>query len=266
MRQKIVAGNWKMNGNAIESAALVSEILKLVSTNPVKNQEVILFPPFTNLQYISATLKTAGSKIKTGGQNCHWEEKGAYTGEISASMLKSTGADYVLIGHSERRQYFKESNELLAQKIKISLANGLIPVYCCGETIIDRKSNNHFNVVRKQLEEGLFHFSSFPLGKAGMSALNGIESGLILAYEPVWAIGTGETATPQQAQEMHEFIRNIIKDKYNSQISSSVSILYGGSCNASNAKGLFAQPDIDGGLIGGASLKAIDFVSIIHSL
>lgn len=254
MRQKIVAGNWKMNNTAGEAAALVSEVLQLLSEKPLESRKVILFPPFVYLQSIFARLQAGGATgIHTGGQNCHWEEKGAYTGEISAAMLKSAGADYVILGHSERRQYFKETNELLARKLKVALASGLVPVYCCGETLADRKSGHHFETVKKQMEEGLFLFPSFP-------------AGIILAYEPVWAIGTGETATPWQAQEMHAFIRSTINEKYGIGISSSVPILYGGSCNALNAPGLFSQPDIDGGLIGGASLKAREFVSIIHSL
>lgn len=244
-----------MNNTAEEATALVSEILQLLSDKPIGNRKVIFFPPYVYLQSVSAKLQTEGSKsrgIYAGGQNCHWEEKGAYTGEISASMLKSAGARYVIIGHSERRQYFHETNELLARKIKVAFANGLIPVYCCGESLADRKSGRHFEMVKKQMEEGLFSLPSFP-------------GEIILAYEPVWAIGTGETATPQQAQEMHAFIRSIISDKYGREISASLPLLYGGSCNASNAPGLFSQPDIDGGLIGGASLKAREFVSIIHS-
>ncbi len=253
MRQKIIAGNWKMNKTAKEADELVSEILQLLLKKPVENQLVILCPPFTNLHLVSSAISHQSSVIRLGGQNCHWEEKGAFTGEISAAMLKSCGADYVIIGHSERRQYFKESNEMLAQKTNLALKNELIPIFCCGETLTDRKSNHHFEIVKKQINEGLFSLSENDFGR------------LIIAYEPVWAIGTGETATPQQAQEMHAFIRNILKEKYGNDVAEKISILYGGSCNATNAKNLFSQPDIDGGLIGGASLKAEDFVEIIHS-
>ena len=192
----------------------------------------------------------ANGRIRLAAQNCHQAEKGAYTGEISVKMIESVGADFVIIGHSERRQYFNETNELLAQKVAIVIKQGLTPIFCIGETQQERESNRHFDVIREQLREGLFH-----LVKAEFQQV-------IIAYEPVWAIGTGLTASPAQAQEMHAFIRSEIAGIYNQEVADATSILYGGSCNPKNAPELFAQPDIDGGLIGGASLKARDFTDI----
>lgn len=251
MRKKIVAGNWKMNAIYPEAEKLVREILKLLTEKPLSDQQVILFPPAIWLQKTNELLEN--SAVKSGGQNCHWDEKGAFTGEISAAMLRSAGASYVLIGHSERRQYFNESNRLLAKKITAALSHNLVPVYCCGETLEERKSNRHFEVVKRQITEGLLSIENINYNQ------------VVVAYEPVWAIGTGETASPQQAREMHVFIRNVLVEIKGNEFAGNVPLLYGGSCNPGNAKALFSQPDIDGGLIGGASLKAADFVSIIHS-
>lgn len=248
MRKKIVAGNWKMNTDLNQAIDLVQQI-RLSHYN--KNAILIIIPPFPFLYSIVET--TNNSVIQVGAQNCNKNKNGAYTGEVSAEMLKSVGVKYVIIGHSERRTYFKETNQELAEKIKECLNNQLIPIYCCGELLEDRMNENHFEVVKNQLSEGLFHLSSLQMHT------------VVIAYEPVWAIGTGVTASPDQAQEMHLFIRQFIAKKYGDNIANSTPILYGGSCNASNSKELFALPDVDGGLIGGASLKAVDFVSISNS-
>ncbi len=256
MRKKIVAGNWKMNTNLEEGKQLAGKIIDFVKNNPLEklngSPEVMMFVPFTHIAAV-AELAEQAKGVSCGAQNCHTEEKGAYTGEISVSMIKSTGAKNVLIGHSERRQYFAETNETLAKKVKIALGADLTPVYCCGEVLDERNANNHFNVVKEQIEKGLFWLDEKEFAK------------VVIAYEPVWAIGTGVTASPDQAQEMHAFIRKIIAEKYNQQVADHTTILYGGSCNAKNAKELFANPDVDGGLIGGASLKPDDFTTIIQS-
>lgn len=256
MRKQIVAGNWKMNKNYFEGIELIKEILKLLKDYPPKNFEythIIFGTPYIHL-FAAAQLIKGDSRLHTAAQNCYTEEKGAYTGEISANMIKSTGTDFVIIGHSERRQYFKESNEMLAKKVNQALSNQLFPIFCCGEVLYEREKDNHHNIVREQLEEGVFHLDKENFKKT------------VIAYEPVWAIGTGKTATPGQAQEMHQFIRKMIEEKYNKTIAGETSILYGGSCKPSNAKKLFEKEDIDGGLIGGASLKADDFVDIIKAL
>ncbi len=255
MRTKIVAGNWKMNKTFEEGIQLVKEIQQSLQVNPInanENIKVIISPPFVFLKPINDLLANS-SFIYTAAQNCYSEEKGAFTGEVSAQMIQSVGAKYVIIGHSERRAYFNETDALLAKKINLALANNLFPIYCCGERLEERNANTYFDVVKKQINDGLFHLSAEAFSK------------VVIAYEPVWAIGTGLNATPQQAQEMHQFIRNVVKEKYGKQIADNTTILYGGSCNAKNAKELFANPDVDGGLIGGASLIANDFVQIIHS-
>lgn len=249
-RQKIIAGNWKMNKSIDEAFQLVNAILENATVNDAKK---IIFPSFPFLTAISSLIKTNPS-FALGAQNCSEHASGAYTGEVSAAMLSSVGCKYVLVGHSERRQYFNETSPLLAQKINQALLNSLIPVYCIGETLSERNNNQHFERVKQQLSEVLLSFN-----------INDLSS-IILAYEPVWAIGTGETASPAQAQEMHAFIRTCIKNLFNESAANSIQILYGGSCNAQNAKELFACPDIDGGLIGGASLKADDFCKIIASV
>lgn len=248
-RTKIIAGNWKMNKNLEEAVSLVNDILAKSDTKST----VIFFPPFPLIPYVIAAVN-AKTNFYIGAQNCSEYLSGAYTGEVSASIISSVGCNYVLVGHSERRQYFNENTKVLIEKMKQAFASNLKPVFCFGEKIEERKNNTHFDIVQKQLTDVLSAFTS-----------NEIKN-MILAYEPVWAIGTGETATPAQAQEMHAFIRKVIADMFNNEIASYVSVLYGGSCNAQNAKELFACPDIDGGLIGGASLKAEDFCQIIASV
>jgi triosephosphate isomerase len=245
-RKKIVAGNWKMNKTLSEAIELVSLIMKNPGDNSVTK---IIFPPFPFISALSNFIGASGS-FAIGAQNCSEHVSGAYTGEVSAAMLKSVGCKYVLVGHSERRQYFGETNATSAKKIKLALENSLKVIYCVGETLEERKANTHFDVVKTQLTEALKDVSP---------------ENIVIAYEPVWAIGTGETATQAQAQEMHSFIRDCLKKIFNTELSDKTSILYGGSCNPQNAKELFVCPDIDGGLIGGASLKAEDFCRIIRS-
>lgn len=246
MRQKIVAGNWKMNTTLQEGVKLAQEVEALASG--VNNgAKVILCTPFIHLTEVKKVIK----KVLLGAQNCASEVSGAFTGEVSASMVKSTGAEYVIIGHSERRAYYHEDDALLYKKVQLVLANGLTPIFCIGELLSEREANKHFDVVKSQLEKGLFGLSEADFKK------------IVLAYEPVWAIGTGKTATSAQAQEIHKFIRDTVAAKYGKTVADDVSILYGGSCKASNAKELFANPDVDGGLIGGAALVANDFLGII---
>jgi len=252
MRTRIAAGNWKMNTTIQEGIKLATNINSLISNYDLKNNKIIIATPFTHLHSIMQYVVT--SNIEVAAQNCSMYEKGAYTGEVSAEMLKSIGVKYCIIGHSERRQYFNEDNITLYNKVALCLKNEITPIFCIGEKLNERESGKHFEVIEKQITEGLFNFSDKEFSK------------FILAYEPVWAIGTGKTATPEQAQEIHLFIRNLIKNKYKTEVSENTTILYGGSCNSKNAQSLFSQPDIDGGLIGGASLKAIDFVEIIKYL
>ena len=252
-RKKIVAGNWKMNLSLLEAFALASEINAMVNDEVIHDVTVIIAPPFPYLQSVRQLTKD-NPKIHTAAQNCSSETKGAFTGEVSAEMLQSLGTEYVIIGHSERRNYFKEDNQLLAKKVKTVLSAGLIPIYCCGETLQERNGNKYFEIIKIQLEEGLFYLSKKEF------------STIVIAYEPVWAIGTGVTASPQQVQEMHQYIRSLINEKYGKEIADNLSILYGGSCNSKNAKELFANADVDGGLIGGASLKSRDFTDIIKTL
>ena len=211
--------------------------------------EVIIAPPFIHLSDISKLL----SEVKLSAQNCASEAQGAFTGEVSAGMIRSAGATHVIIGHSERRSYFKEDNEILFKKVTLVLENSLIPIFCCGEVLAEREANNHFNVVQAQLEGTIFKLDENDFGK------------IIIAYEPVWAIGTGVNATPGQAQEIHAFIRKLIAKRYSEDIANNTTIQYGGSCKPDNARELFANPDVDGGLIGGASLKADDFIGIVNS-
>jgi triosephosphate isomerase len=250
MRKKIVAGNWKMNLDYAEGISLFSEIVNMVRDEKQGEQLAIICAPSIHLNSLA---KLGGNTVSIGAQNCHQKESGAYTGEISAKMIKSVGCEYVIIGHSERRQYFAESNELLAEKTIIALQNSLTPIFCIGETLDERNNGSYFEVLKSQLEEGIFGLSAVDFGK------------IVIAYEPVWAIGTGLTATSEQAQEVHAFIRKEIATKYDGQIADDTTILYGGSCNPKNAAELFAQPDIDGGLIGGASLKSRDFVDIVKT-
>ena len=251
MRKKIVAGNWKMNKTLAEGIELAKEI-NLFAANLTPKCEIILGTPFIHLAEVVKAVDSA--KIKVAAQNCSNKSSGAYTGEVSASMIKSTGATHVIIGHSERRAYYGETNAILKEKVDIALENNLIPVFCIGETLDQREGLVCYYTVKTQIEESLFHLSEEDFGKT------------VLAYEPVWAIGTGMTATPEQAQAMHAFIRSIIAKKYGNQIAEDTTILYGGSCNPANAKELFANKDVDGGLIGGASLKAKDFMEIINAV
>jgi len=241
-----------MNLDYITGVGLFSEIVNMVNDEVLGDQQVVVCSPYIHLGAISQLAKPH-QNISVGAQNCHQAESGAFTGEISALMLKSINVDYVIIGHSERRQYFSETNSILAEKVNSALKHQLKPIFCIGETLDQRNSNSHFEVIKSQLSEGLFHLSDTEIEK------------VVLAYEPVWAIGTGLTATPDQAQEIHEFIRTEIRQKYGNDIAQNISILYGGSCNPKNASELFAKADIDGGLIGGASLKSRDFVDIIKS-
>ena len=250
MRKKIVAGNWKMNKTLDEGLALASEVIAMVKDEVKNDAHAVLCAPFISLYSIGKL--TEGSSVTTGAQNCYDKESGAYTGEISVSMLKSIGTKYVILGHSERREYFSETNALLAAKVDAVLKAGLIPIFCCGESLQQREKGIHIDFVNSQLTESLFHLSEEDFKK------------VVIAYEPIWAIGTGVTASKEQAQEMHEKIRTHLASKY-AKAAADTSILYGGSCKPDNAKELFACKDIDGGLIGGASLKARDFVDILKS-
>lgn len=250
MRQKIVAGNWKMNKNAEQTEDLINELIQKLPTD--HKAQIIIAPTFVNLA--SAVDHTEFTAIEVAAQNMHQAEGGAFTGEISADMLKNIGVNIVIIGHSERRAYFHETDALLASKVETALKHDMKIIFCFGEELKDRTTNSHFNIVEGQLRDGLFNLPE--------SAWENI----ILAYEPVWAIGTGETATPEQAQEMHEFIRETIRKQYGSNIAEDVSILYGGSVKPENAKEIFSKPDVDGGLIGGAALKADDFIGIINGI
>ena len=249
MRRKIVAGNWKMNKNLQESIALAKEIKASIADWHMCGVEVVVAPVFTNIYPVAQELK--GTVVAVAAQNIYPKPSGAYTGEVSAPIAKSTGASKVILGHSERRQYFGETDEFLAEKVDAVLAEGMEVIFCIGEVLAQREAGDHFKVVEEQIKKSLFHLPE--------SAWNSI----VLAYEPVWAIGTGLTATPEQAEEMHAHIRKVVEGKYGRQVAEDVSILYGGSCNAKNAASLFAQPDVDGGLIGGASLKADEFKVII---
>jgi triosephosphate isomerase (TIM) len=253
MAHKIVAGNWKMNLNRDEAFALVSEITGMFKDEESRDLKVILFPSFIHLGAV-VQLCAGDSRIHIGAQNCSEHSSGAFTGEIGVSMIKSYGGTHVLVGHSERRSYFNESGKTLSQKIKLVITQNLTPVFCIGESLDERNAGKHFEIIEQQLTKEIFDLSSEDFKKC------------ILAYEPVWAIGTGLTASPEQAQEMHSFIRSVIQKKYSNEVAQQTSILYGGSCNDQNAKEIFSLPDVDGGLIGGASLKSRSFVNIIKSL
>lgn len=252
MRKKIVAGNWKMNKTLDEGLKLASEIVNMVQDESKGGGDVVLFPPFVHLNSVQKLISGA-SQISLGAQNCSEHEEGAYTGEISAAMLTSVGAKYVLVGHSERREYHQESDELLAKKVEVALKHGLTPIFCCGEPLEVREADGQAGYVTEQLTNSLFGLSKEEFGK------------IVIAYEPIWAIGTGKTASTEQAQEMHAVIRKHIAGKYGEEVAQQTSILYGGSCNPTNAPELFACADVDGGLIGGASLKSRSFVDIIKS-
>ena len=246
MRQKIVAGNWKMNKSLQEGIELAKAVNSKVTDNGV---DVILCTPFIHLADVVKVVNTPN--LFVGAQNCADKVSGAYTGEVSVEMIKSTGATHVILGHSERRAYYGETDAILAEKTKLALAAGLTPIFCIGEVLEEREAGKHFDVVKSQLDNGVFGLSADDFGK------------IVLAYEPVWAIGTGKTASPEQAQEIHKVIRDHIAAKYGQAVADDTSILYGGSCKASNAAELFANPDVDGGLIGGASLSADDFMGIV---
>jgi len=250
MRKKIVAGNWKMHKNAEQTEDLLNELIAGIPTE--SNAQVIVAPTFVNLS--SAVDHLEFTAINVAAQNMHQAESGAYTGEISADMLKSVGVNIVILGHSERRAIFHETDALIANKVDTALKHDMTVIFCFGEELKERQSKNHFNIVENQLRDGLFHIEAKDWGK------------IVLAYEPVWAIGTGETASPEQAQEMHEFIRETVRKAFGSDIAEDVSILYGGSVKPDNAKEIFSKPDVDGGLIGGAALKAEDFVAIVTAI
>lgn len=246
MRKNIVAGNWKMNTTVSEGVKLATEVNEAFNGVDAKC-EVVICVPFTHLTSCKAV---CGEKLHLGAENCADKEKGAYTGEVSASMVASTGADYVILGHSERRAYYGETVEILAEKTKLALENGLKVIFCIGEVLEEREAGKQNEVVKAQLES-VFGLSAEDFGK------------IVLAYEPVWAIGTGKTATDDQAEEIHAYIRSLIAEKYGEQVAEDTTILYGGSCNPTNAQALFAKPNVDGGLIGGASLKAESFMGIV---
>lgn len=251
MRKKIVAGNWKCNTTLNEGLELAKAVDKLAAKEAADDVVIILGVPFTHLTKIAETVDN--KRIGVAAQNCADEPKGAFTGEVSAEMIKSTGAGYVILGHSERREYYGETSETLTKKLALALANELTPIYCCGEPLEVREKGQQNEFVKKQLDETIFKLPKEDFKK------------LIIAYEPIWAIGTGKTATSDQAQEIHAFIRKIIAERYSSETAEEISILYGGSCKPDNAKELFANKDVDGGLIGGASLNAENFLGIINA-
>ena len=249
MRKKIVAGNWKMNKTLQEGIELAKELNEVLSADK-PHCDVVICTPFIHLASVVPVVNK--DIIGVGAENCADKASGAYTGEVSAAMVASTGAQYVILGHSERRAYYHETVAILEEKVKLALANGLKPIFCIGEVLEEREANKQNEVVKAQLES-VFSLSAEEFGQ------------IVLAYEPVWAIGTGKTATPEQAQEIHAYIRSLVAEKYSKQVADDTSILYGGSCKPSNAKELFANPDVDGGLIGGAALKAADFKGIIDA-
>ncbi|MBT8303969.1 MAG: triose-phosphate isomerase [Bacteroidia bacterium] len=248
MRKQIVAGNWKMNNDLPQTQLLIDDLKKQKLTS---DAEVMIAPTFTNLWHAFEAFRQ--EHIEVIAQNMHFSESGAYTGEVSASMLKSVGIETVILGHSERRAYFNETDEMLAKKVDAALKNGMRVIFCFGEELADRKAGNEENVVESQITNALFHLDGDDF------------KNIVLAYEPVWAIGTGETASPEQAQDMHAFIRNTLDNKFGKDIADAVSILYGGSVKPNNAVEIFSKPDVDGGLIGGASLKAEDFFAIVNA-
>ena len=250
MRKKIVAGNWKMNTTVAEGVELAKAVAAASSQVP-SQVGLVVAPPFTHLVSVAEALK--GSKVELSAQNCADKEKGAYTGEVAVNMLTSAGCQWTILGHSERRQYYGETDEKLVEKTKLALAAGLGVILCVGENLDEREAGKHFDVVTAQIKNVLYNFTEADTAK------------VVVAYEPVWAIGTGKTATAEQAEEIHACIRKVLADKFGAKVADDTTILYGGSCKPSNAKELFAQPDIDGGLIGGAALKADDFIQIALS-
>ncbi|MCB0584580.1 MAG: triose-phosphate isomerase [Phaeodactylibacter sp.] len=248
-RKQIAAGNWKMNMDYNEGRDLAKAVVSGLQPSDVL---VVLGTPYIHLKNINGIIKDV-SNIKLAAQNCHQEENGAYTGEVSAAMLKSCGVDFVILGHSERREYFGEDDKLIARKIDIVLRHGMQPIYCCGEKLEVREAGKHEELVGEQVKTALAHLTKEQMAQ------------VVVAYEPVWAIGTGKTATPGQAQQMHKHIRSILREKFGKEVADATSILYGGSVKPGNAREIFAQPDVDGGLIGGAALKASDFLAIADS-
>ncbi len=250
MRKNIVAGNWKMNTTLQEGVKLAEEVNAALKETKA-NCDVVICVPFTHLASVNGVIDQ--NVLGLGAENCADHASGAYTGEVSAPMVASTGAKYVILGHSERRQYYGETAETLREKVALALANGLTPIFCIGEVLEERENGTYNDVVKAQIVDGLFNLSAEDFGK------------IILAYEPVWAIGTGKTATADQAEDMHAHIRSVIAEKYGKEVADNTSILYGGSCKPSNAAELFAKPDVDGGLIGGAALKCADFMGIVKA-
>ena len=249
MRKKIVAGNWKMNKSWPEAQELASALASHSNQFP-SSVQVVVCPPSL---YIHGLRRVLPAAVALSAQNCSQHDAGAYTGEISPAMLASMGVTHCIIGHSERRQYYGETNEIIREKVDACLKHGITPLFCCGETLAERNAGEHFNTVATQVKQAVFHLSAEHI------------TGVVIAYEPVWAIGTGVTATNEQAEEMHAFIRGFLSDQYSQVLANSISILYGGSVNAANAAELFACPNVDGGLVGGASLKAADFTTIIQA-
>jgi triosephosphate isomerase len=252
MRTKIVAGNWKMNLNVDTSKELALDISKAIKDLKTINTRIVIAPTAINLFPVSQA--ELDFRIELAAQNMHQADEGAYTGEISAEMIKSVGIETVILGHSERRTYFNETDAALAEKVTTALTHQMNVIFCFGEVLEDRQNENHFNIVEAQIQNALFHLNEEDW------------KNIVLAYEPVWAIGTGETASPEQAQEMHAFIRTVIQKQFGESVAQQVSILYGGSVKPANAKEIFAKPDVDGGLIGGAALKADDFVALIEAI
>lgn len=250
MRKKIVAGNWKCNTTVDAGVELAKAVMAAVKESGDPEVQVVVCPPFVHITKVVECVDN--QQVKVGAQNCAAEAKGAFTGEVSAEMVKSTGAGYVIIGHSERREYYGETSAVLNKKLALALANGLTPIYCCGEPLAIREAGTQNEYVKNQLDETIFQLSEEDFRK------------LVIAYEPIWAIGTGKTASSAQAQEMHAYLRRAIAARFGAEVADATSILYGGSCNAGNAKELFANPDVDGGLIGGASLDAKSFLAIVN--
>lgn len=250
MRKKVIAGNWKMNKDLSGSINLISE-LKTKLADFSGDTQIIICPPFTSLETAKTLLD--GTKIRLGAQNMHYETSGAFTGELSPGMLKSVGCEFVILGHSERRTLFGETNSVANKKLKTAVSSGLLPIFCIGETLNERETNLTFKIIEKQIREGLKDIDADQFDT------------IIIAYEPVWAIGTGKTATPEQAQEVHKFIRDLISDIYSPTASQKLTIQYGGSVKPENAATLLGQPDIDGALVGGACLDSSSFVSIIEA-
>ena len=249
MRKNIVAGNWKMNTTVPEGVKLAKEVNDAVAAAKDLKCEVVIGVPFTHLTAVKAVIDI--NKVGLAAENCAAKDKGAYTGEVSAAMVASTGANYVILGHSERREYFNETPEMLKEKVDLALANGLKVIFCCGESLELRENGTYKEYIKSEIEGSLFHLSADQFAN------------IVIAYEPIWAIGTGKTATSDQAEEVHAVIRGLVADKYGKQVADDTTILYGGSCKPANAPELFSKPDIDGGRIGGASLKADSFMGIV---